>query len=71
MPFGQEGNEQSILENTMFTTKLQYKIPRKTAPAPRFAVLVEWDTRPIHQALSDAAIAAIDAYLPGWREGAR
>ena len=33
----------------------------------RFAAMMEWDSRSIQNAFSDAAIAALDAYAPDWR----
>jgi hypothetical protein len=36
---------------------------------PRFAAMVEWDSRAINDAFSRAAIAAVDAYYgPAWRD---
>jgi hypothetical protein len=45
------------------------EIGRDAEGKPRYAAMAAWDTRDIQNAFSQAAVAAVSAYAPDWREG--
>ena len=44
------------------------EIGKDAAGKARYAAQLEWNTRGIQDAFSAAAVAAVDAYAPAWRE---
>jgi hypothetical protein len=44
---------------------------RRDGGKPVFVPMLSWDSRAVQSAFSAAAIAALDRFDPGWREGGR
>src|SRR3954452_23717786 len=47
------------------------EVGRDADGKPRWAPVLEWDSRDIQAAFSTAAVQALDAYCSSWREGGR